>query len=218
MPPIRSACVRSWKRHAPCSYRWGRSRALLAGGVHAQLAEPLRSHLQLADWGLVLQGPDERVEGLFQRLDKNQDGKLQPREWRERLAASIGTAIRPGRNPTLTREEVDNFYRKNRPYLSLESKQLLLEPFLADAALAAAKESHLRAAPTLVYLANTIAIGSAEIPYSVVAALDPAQLPPLGPFLPAGVTHLADDEIVLADWKASPLPPKIGAQVTLSFF
>ncbi len=196
----------------------GRCNALLAGGIHSSLEEPLRSHLQLADWGLVLQGPDERVENLFQQLDKNRDGKLQPREWRERLAASIGTAIRPGRNPTLTREEVDNFYRKNRPYLSLESKQLLLEPFLADAALAAAKESHLRAAPTLVYLANTIAIGSAEIPYSVVAALDPAQLPPLGPFLPAGVTHLADDEIVLADWKASPLPPKIGAQVTLSFF
>ena len=42
--------------------------------------------------------------------------------------------------------------------------------------------------------------------------------PPLGPFLPAGVKQLADDEIVLADWKESPLPRKVGEKVTLSFF
>jgi ABC-type antimicrobial peptide transport system permease subunit len=196
----------------------GRCNALLARGVHSSLDQPLRSHLQLADWGLVLQGPDERVENLFQRLDKNQDGKLQPREWRDRLASSVVVAIRPGRNPTLTREEVDNFYRQDRSYLSLESKQLLLEPLLADAALEAAKESGLRTAPTLVYLANTIAAGNAEIPYSVVAALDPTQAPPLGPFLPDGVTQLADNEIVFADWKVSPSPRKIGEQVTLEFF
>jgi ABC-type antimicrobial peptide transport system permease subunit len=196
----------------------GRCNAILAGGVHSPLAEPLRSHLQLADWGLVLQTPEERVENLFQRLDKNQDGKLQPREWRDRMATSVVQAIHPGRNPTLTREEVDNFFRKNRNYLSLESRQLLLESFLGDAALTAAKDAHLRAAPTLVYLANTIAVGSANIPYSVVAALDPAQPPPLGPFLPHGVEQLADEEIVLADWKESPLPRKIGETMTLSFF
>jgi putative ABC transport system permease protein len=196
----------------------GRCNALLASGVHSPLAEPLRSHLRLADWGLILQGPEQRVEYLFQRLDKNQDGKLQPREWRERLAVSVVEAIHPGRNPTLMREEVDNFYHKNRYYLSLESKQLLLEPFLADAAVEAAKESHLRTAPTLVYLANTLAAGSADVPYSVVAALDPAQPPPLGPFLPSGVAQLADDEIVLADWKESPLPRNIGEKVTLAFF
>jgi putative ABC transport system permease protein len=196
----------------------GRCNALLVGGVHSSLEGPLRSHLQLADWGLVLQGPDDRVEALFQQLDKNHDGNLQPREWRERLAASVVEAIHPGRMPTLTRAEVENFYRKNRYYLSLESKQLLLEPFLADAALAAAKESHLRAAPTLVYLANTIAADGAEIPYSVVAALDPTQAPPLGPFLPAEMKQLADDAIVLADWKDSPLPRQTGTKVTLSFF
>lgn len=196
----------------------GRCNALLASGVHSPLEGPLRSHLQLADWGLVLQGPDERVENLFQRLDKNQDGKLQPREWRDHLAASVVEAIHPGRNPTLPRKEVENFYRKNRSYLSLESKQLLLERFLGDAALEAAKEARLRAAPTLVYLANTIAVGDAEIPYSVVAALDPEQEPPLGPFLPPGRKGLRHDEIVLADWKDSPLPRKIGDPVSLSFF
>lgn len=196
----------------------GRCNAILAGGVHSTLDKPLRSHLQLADWGLVLQGPDERTERLFRQVDKNQDGQLQPHEWRERLAASVVQAIDPGRNPTLSRKEVENFYRTHHPYLSLESSRLLLEPFLAEAALEAAKESGLRAAPTLVYLANTIAAGNAAIPYSVVAALDPAQPPPLGPFLPAGVTQLADEEIVLADWNESPLPRKLGEKVTLTFF
>jgi ABC-type antimicrobial peptide transport system permease subunit len=107
---------------------------------------------------------------------------------------------------------------RQRGYLSLESSQLLLEPLVADAALEAARSTNLRTAPTLVYLANTIAAGAKKIPYSVVAALDPALGPPLGPFLPPGVKELADDEIVLADWKDSPLPRKIGEEVTLSFF
>jgi ABC-type antimicrobial peptide transport system permease subunit len=107
---------------------------------------------------------------------------------------------------------------KNRDYMSLESRQLLLEPAVADAALAAAKDSGLRAAPTLVYLANTIAADGGEIPYSVVAALDPTEKSPLGPFLPPGVESLKDDEIILADWKDSPLKVKPGDEVTLKYF
>jgi ABC-type antimicrobial peptide transport system permease subunit len=127
-------------------------------------------------------------------------------------------SIHAGPNPELTRAEVEEFYRKHRNYLSLESTQLLLEPFISDAALEAARETHLRTAPTLVYLANTIAAGDKEVPYSVVAALDPSLPPPLGPFLPSGVKQLTDDEIVLADWKESPLPKQVGEKVTLSFF
>jgi ABC-type antimicrobial peptide transport system permease subunit len=107
---------------------------------------------------------------------------------------------------------------KNRDYMSLESRQLLLEPAAAAAALAAAKESGLSAAPTLVYLANTMAANGGEIPYSIVAALDPAQKPPLGPLLPPGVESLKDDEIILADWKESPLKVKPGDEVTLKYF
>jgi putative ABC transport system permease protein len=107
---------------------------------------------------------------------------------------------------------------RRRGYLSLESRQLLLEPIVAEAALKVAKDTNLRAAPTLVYLANTIAVGDKEVPYSVVAALDPTLGPPLGPFLPSGVKQLADNEIVLADWKDSPLPRTIPESVTLSFY
>jgi ABC-type lipoprotein release transport system permease subunit len=107
---------------------------------------------------------------------------------------------------------------RGRGYLSLESRQMLVELPVADAAERAAAKQDFRTAPTLVYLANTITDGSSEIPYSVVAALDPSALPPLGPFLPPGVNTLKDDEIVLVDWKESPLKPKPGAKITLRYF
>jgi ABC-type antimicrobial peptide transport system permease subunit len=104
-----------------------------------------------------------------------------------------------------------------RGYLSLESRQLLLEPAAEQAARTAAKKVGLRIAPTLVYLANSISDGSQEIPYSVVAALDPTLMPPLGPFLSPG-DHLEDDEIVLADWEESPLRVQPGAKISLTYF
>jgi ABC-type lipoprotein release transport system permease subunit len=107
---------------------------------------------------------------------------------------------------------------RSRGYLSLESRQLLLEPAVVAAAQEAAEQVGLQTAPTLVYLANSIADASGEIPYSVVAALDPDLEPPLGPFLPPGVKSLADDEIVLVDWKESPLKARPGAAITLKYF
>ena len=56
------------------------------------------------------------------------------------------------------------------------------------------------------------------MPYVVVAALDPAAPPPLGPFLPTGVSALKDDEIVLAEWPGSPLTAKPGDTITLSYY
>jgi ABC-type antimicrobial peptide transport system permease subunit len=103
-------------------------------------------------------------------------------------------------------------------YLSLESRQLLLEPFVVAAARTAAEETDLHVAPTLVYLANTISDGQHEIPYSIVAALNPTEAPPLGPFLPEGVHELCDDQIVLVDWKGCPIQAKAGKSITLRYF
>src|SRR5262249_42474910 len=116
------------------------------------------------------------------------------------------------------RAEVSAFYREHHDYLSLESRQMILEPAAEQAALSAAKEAGLRTAPTLVYLANSISDGQQTVPYSVVAALEPALPPPLGPFLPRGVDQLKDDEIVLADWKESPLRLQPGEKIALTYF
>src|SRR5260370_30814084 len=118
----------------------------------------------------------------------------------------------------MRRREVEDSYRTNGNYLSLESAHVLLEPAVAEAALDAAKDVGLRAAPTLVYLANGISDGKETIPYSVVAALDSSQPPPLRPFLPPGVKALSDDQIVLADWKESPLKADPSHEIPLTYF
>jgi ABC-type antimicrobial peptide transport system permease subunit len=196
----------------------GRINAVLVGGVHGNLAERVRVDLTLEDWGLVLRTPQDRVQALFAKLDRNRDGKLTPNEYRGRLAESFVQAVGPGPDRALTREAVETYYRRNRGYLSLESPRLVLPLAAGDAALAAAKECNLRAAPTLVYLANGISDGKATIPYSIVAALDPAERPPLGWFLPPGVDRVADDQIVLAEWPESPLHAKPGDTITLTYF
>ncbi len=196
----------------------GRVNALLVrGGQARELQADLKKHLTLDDCGLVLHTPESRAADLFRKLDKNGDGRLQRGEWRGQVAETFATAVADGEG-AISREAVAKFYRERRGYMSLESRQMILEPAAGDAALKAARETGLRAAPTLVYLANTIAANGAEIPYSVVAALDPAEKPPLGPFLPPGVESLRDDEIILADWKDSPLKVKPGDEVTLRYF
>ncbi|MBI5688370.1 MAG: ABC transporter permease [Verrucomicrobia bacterium] len=101
-----------------------------------------------------------------------------------------------------------------RGCISLESNRMILEPVVANAALAAAVELSIPAAPTLTYLANTIAIGANEIPYSTVTAFDSRlhltsgePSPPLG-----------DDEILLNDWAANDLSAKPGDTVRLSYY
>ena len=189
----------------------GRVNVLLAGGATGDLNADLGRGLILDDWGLVVLDPAAR----FDRLDRDHNDVLSLSEWKGRLPPGL-VAANP--TPDVSREQVENYYR-HRGYLSLESRQLYLDPPTVKAALAAAEESHLRAAPTLVYLANSIADDKQSIPYSVVAALDPTQSKPLGPFLPKGRDKLADDEIVLTDWDKSPLKDTpAGSTITLTYF
>jgi ABC-type antimicrobial peptide transport system permease subunit len=120
-----------------------------------------------------------------------------------------------------------------KAYASVESAQLVLDPATVRAVQEAAKAIGARSEPTIAYLANAISAGTQPvwnresgrgkdlIPYSVVAALNPEAAPPLGPFLPPGVRHLADDEIVLVKWsdKDAPLQHlEPGDPVTITYF
>ncbi len=197
----------------------GRANAIFLGGVGADIQARLRRALTLDDWGLVLHDPESRTRDLFAALDRDHDGRLQRNEWRRRIADAVVRLMDRNNDGVLDQAEVLAYYRQEHGYLSLESRQLLLEPAVGSAAETAAREAGLRAAPTLVYLANSITDGAGRsIPYSVVAALDPTLPPPLGPFLPAGVTALQPGEIVLVDWKESPLHPDAGVSLTMTYF
>ena len=196
----------------------GHVNALFVAGVPADFQDILARNLTLDDWGLVLRDPDSRTKELFDKLDRNKDGKLTRNEWTRRVAESIAQAVDRNKDGVLDFREVLSFFLRARFYLSLESKQMILERAVAAAALEAAPEAGLMAAPTLVYLANTIGAGAKQIPYGVVAALNPALPPPLGSFLPPGVKRLQRGDIVLADWKEFPLDVKPGQEVTLSYF
>jgi hypothetical protein len=86
---------------------------------------------------------------------------------------------------------------------------------VVESALEAADSVRLWAAPTLVYLCRLEAGGTRIA--GVVAALDPARPPPLGPFLPPGRKSLGEDEVVVAEgvWPGS--PPKVGSTLTLAY-
>ncbi len=189
-----------------------------AGKVEDWLQQHLHAHLTLDDWGLVLHDPESRTRDLFARLDHNHDGRLTKNEYQRRAAGYFVQEADQNHDGILTRDEVLAFYRTHRGYLSLESRQMLLEPAVGDAARQAAGDMRLLAAPTLVYLANSISAGKESIPYSVVAALDPNLPPPLGPFLPPSVPSLKDNEIVLAGWDQSALHAKPGDAIALTYF
>lgn len=123
-------------------------------------------------------------------------------------------------------------------YLSVESKQLLLEPSVVESVKEAAIASDLRFAPTLVYLINRMTAANGptppvsisglltgassrlgEIPYSIVAALDPTLPAPLGPFMTDPSRPLGDDEIVLVDWSTPTLlGAEVGKPIALTYF
>ena len=104
-------------------------------------------------------------------------------------------------------------------YYNLTSERMLFDPALEVAVLSTYKQYN----PQLVftYLANTIAAGPKEIPYSTIAALDMSDVPPLGPFRTsdgAAIGKIADDEIVLSRWAAEDLGAKVGDEIRIVYF
>jgi ABC-type antimicrobial peptide transport system permease subunit len=206
----------------------GQANALLAAGPGEALTKALEEHLTLDDWGLLVRTPMSRARNLVRRYDRTAKGLLRFSDWVQnsapgktgvylpRYAWVIEEGTRPANPKIRTVADLADYYLRHHPYLALVSNQLLLTSDVADAALRAARETGLRAAPTLVYLCR-IQAGDRRIA-GVVAALDAAQPPPLGPFLPPGRTSLGSQDIALLDydWKAGPRPDP-GSPVELIF-
>ncbi|MBN2023567.1 MAG: FtsX-like permease family protein [Pirellulales bacterium] len=104
-------------------------------------------------------------------------------------------------------------------YVNVTSDRLLLEP-RSETAIEEALGSR-RVRPALAYLANTIARGQREIPYSTVAGVDFDAAAPLGPLRDAAgkpIGPLAKDEVVLNQWAAEQLQAKVGDEIRIAYF
>src|SRR5262245_2313276 len=132
----------------------GRVNALLIGGPRGEVQRDFREHLDLDDWGLVLRDPASRARDLMRKLDpRSRGGPLAIARVRGRLPEELTVAPTP--DARLTEDRLIAFYRKQHGYVSLESRQMLLDDFIANAALDAAQEERIAAVPSLIYLADT---------------------------------------------------------------
>jgi hypothetical protein len=100
--------------------------------------------------------------------------------------------------------------------LHLETTNALVDDVLAETATTVARRQGLTVSEIFVYLANTLRVGEREVPYSLVAALDPDTLGGLTQGeAPSG---REPPRIVLNDWAAGALHAKPGDRVTLDYF
>ena len=109
---------------------------------------------------------------------------------------------------------------KRQAYVAIESDRMLLEPAAIEAAQLAAEETKSRVSPLFVYLTNRMSGPGVDLPYSVVAGVDPDDNSPLNPV--AG-QPLGDDEIILVQWEDAKTPElpwqiKPGNPLTLTYF
>lgn len=101
--------------------------------------------------------------------------------------------------------------------LQLETASGLVDDDLARRAADVARRQGLRVNEHLVYLANTMTAGSREVPYSLVAALDPEALAGVAGREVAAQGH-AVPPIVLNDWAAARLGAIPGTRVALDYY
>ncbi len=182
--------------------------ALLVAGAKPTLQEDLHQQLTLEDWGLRCRPPQQRAEAFFQMLAGNSsEPQLKRVRWQGRLPEDLEKAVQAS-GGGLTKEHLIDYYEKQRDYHALESKRLLLEPFVVRALekIAPSSDEHRRwqLTPRLIYLADTLTDGKLEVPYSIIASDDNG--------------FLKDDQIMLMRWPGSPLKVKANGKLTLVYY
>jgi putative ABC transport system permease protein len=104
-------------------------------------------------------------------------------------------------------------------YVDITTERMIFPPAVETSLLKQLKGYDVQ--PTLTYLANTIACGKLEIPYSTVTAINFQDKPPLGPFLSADgppAPALGDGQIALNVWAAQRLKARVGDSIRVTYF
>jgi ABC-type lipoprotein release transport system permease subunit len=194
--------------------------ALLVADASPRLADTLRAKLTLDDWGLRLRTPQDRAIALVNYLAPNdQEGRLRPARWRGRVPPELAKAAEANKG-ILTREQVVTFYEKQRPYVSLESRQIFLPQSVVDSAdtITAGSGRHM-----FVYLADSIESGAKKHSYVVLGAVRMGDGKPWAALgvpppsaMPTVDTGQAGD-IVLVDTPESPWQFKPGDSIDVTY-
>ena len=106
-----------------------------------------------------------------------------------------------------------------RGYIDITTEQMIFPPAVEQALFE--QLGGLDVQPTLTYLANSIACGKLEVPYSTVTAIDFQDQPPLGPFLSTDgkpLPKLGDGQIALNSWAAERLKARVGDSIRVTYF
>lgn len=154
-------------------------------------------------------------------LDAALAAKLTARDYglRFRSNARLPIPLRNRANRLMRELALPDIVEYSAPFVRVESERMILSPDNVEAVLSASRELGAIAEPTVVYVADTLACGELEIPYAIVCGLNPKAAPPLGPFLPAGVSDIADGEVVLLNWfDAKVKLPPAGSSVRLTYY
>ncbi len=189
----------------------GKANAILVGSSNSDLNAKLAAALTLEDWNLKLRSPADRGKSLVHFLDpRSKDSILRKNKWEGRIPDKL--AKEADENGNLPLAKIIAFYEQERPYTILESGQMFLDGATERAATKVLQENGIQAVTPLIYLADAISDGQAEMPYAVVAAVRPAHLPVAKP------ANLKDDEIALVEWPGMPLQAKVGDSVTVTYY
>jgi len=101
---------------------------------------------------------------------------------------------------------------------SLEGDDALVDDSVVQAAGTAAADAGLTPSASLVYLANELRVGSASIPYSLVAAVDDGMWQRLEPRAPTAGSQGQLTPILLNDWTARELGARVGAELVMHYY
>ncbi|MBD3674246.1 MAG: ABC transporter permease [Planctomycetaceae bacterium] len=162
------------------------------------------------------QGRPARVNSLLVKSDTRNDGDLQKSE-------SDSSSLNQHLKDSLNFDDLQLKLRmiEDKSYVTLESRQMILDQSAESAAKQAAKELDCTTSPVLVYLANEFLNQNKPENYSlysVIAGLDRSSLdsPPFGPPpLKSGAwpAEMGDHQIVLNSWLANDLQISPGEMI-----
>ncbi len=115
-----------------------------------------------------------------------------------------------------TPDDLGLVVRRATDYFSIESTQFILKAHTAEAIQTLATELNAPSVSILTYLANTAQIGTRELPYSTISAIDAGHL---GSFdLIDGSLQLGDNGILLNAWAAEDLQARVGDEVKIAYY